>query len=195
LEILADIARKQHGGSDDDCMSVDWKAYLQQLAKPIVADFGWRSWLWQTCTEVGFYQTCDETCPFASFYHLVDMDLEICNVAFNITNVYDNVQATLDHYGGLDINDGSRVLSINGNVDPWSVLGLQSSPKYSLPVEMVEGASHHFWTHVVQETDAPEIVQVRDYIYSVVMDWLGIDIDSSDDADKLSSSSALRGRE
>jgi serine protease 16 len=95
----------------------------------------------------------------------------------------------------LDINDGSRVLSINGNVDPWSVLGLQSSPKYSLPVEMVEGASHHFWTHVVQETDAPEIVQVRDYIYSVVMDWLGIDIDSSDDADKLSSSSALRGRE
>jgi hypothetical protein len=30
------------------------------------------------------------------------------------------------------------------------------------------------------------IVQLREHIYLIVMDWLGIDVDSSDDADKLS---------
>ena len=92
-----------------------------------------------------------------------------------MTNVYKNVQSTKDFYGGLDISAASRVLSVNGNVDPWSVLGLKESPKYSLPVQLVPGASHHFWTHKVKDTDAPEIVAVRQYIYSVVMSWLGIE--------------------
>lgn len=175
LDVLVDIAKKQ-GGNGDQCRSVDFKEMLKELAKPTVNEGGWRSWLWQTCTEVGFYQTCiHETCPYATHFHTVDQDLAICKAAYNITNVYENVQATRDYYGGLDISAGSRVLSVNGNVDPWSVLGLQESPNYSLPVEMVAGASHHFWTHEVKDTDAPEIHNIRSYIYSVVMDWLGID--------------------
>ena len=173
LDILADVAAKQRGA--EDCQSVDFQEMLRELAKPEVEDFGMRSWLWQTCTEFGFYQTCDDTCPFASYYHTVDQDLTVCEAAYNITNVYENVQATRDHYGGLDIAAGSRVLSVNGDVDPWSVLGMKTSPKDSLPVEMVPGASHHFWTHMVKDTDAPEIVNIRAYIYSVVIDWLGID--------------------
>jgi hypothetical protein len=108
--------------------------------------------------------------------------LEICQKIFNITNVYDNVQATLDRYGGLNINDGSRILSINGNVDPWSVLGLgeMDVTKYSLPVKMVDGASHHFWTHAVKDTDEIEIVKVREYIYSVIMDWLDSETKGND---------------
>ena len=188
LEILASVARIQQNRTsrddddydsdgDDDCIQVDWNQTLAILSNP--NNTWWRSWLWQTCTEVGFYQTCHETCPFTSFYHLVDMDLEICRVAFNITDVYDNVQASKDFYGGLDIGaGGSRVLSINGNVDPWSVLGIQISPKYSMPVRMVDGASHHFWTHPLRATDAPEIAEIRKYIYSVVMEWLGVE-DSS----------------
>jgi hypothetical protein len=40
---------------------------------------------------------------------------------------------------------------------------------------MVQGASHHFWTHQVKETDGIEVERIREYIYSVVMDWLDID--------------------
>lgn len=194
LQVLADHnhaqqQQQQQQGNDESCTPVDWEDMLNELTKPEVTDEGWRSWLWQTCTEVGFYQTCDETCPFASFFHLIDMDLEICRVVFNVTNVYDNVQASLDHYGGLDISGGSRVLSVNGNVDPWSVLGLQKSPKYSLPVQLVDGASHHFWTHPVRPTDAVEIVRIREYIYSVVMEWLGVEDRSSG----RSSSSGISG--
>lgn len=104
------------------------------------------------------------------------MDLEICETVFALSpsQVYENIQATLDHYGGLNIDQASRVLSVNGNVDPWSVLALQTSPKYSLPVAWADGSSHHFWTHAVKATDTPEVVQVRNYIHSVVIDWLGL---------------------
>jgi len=174
---------------DDDCMEVDFQAMLVEWNKTSVEPFGWRSWLWQTCTEVGFYQTCLEhtDCPFATNYHTVDMDLEICNSVFGFTpsQVYENVQATLDHYGGLNIQETSRVLSVNGNVDPWSVLALQTSPKYSLPTAWADGQSHHFWTHPVKDTDEPEIVEVRNYIYSVVLDWLGLSIDEATSASTL----------
>ena len=125
------------------------------------------------------------------------MDLEICNSVFGFTpsQVYENVQATLDHYGGLNIHEASRVLSVNGNVDPWSVLALQTSPKYGLPVAWADGQSHHFWTHPVKDTDEPEIVEVRNYIYSVVLDWLGLSMNKDVSASTHNKLSKTRAKE
>ena len=163
---------------DDDCTDVDYEAYLEFYGSEEIKLGGSRSWLYQTCTEFGFYQTCLDDCPFASHYHEIDLDLEFCSRIFNITNVYDNVQSSLDYYGGKDFinTDTSNILTINGNVDPWSVLGLEEddSTNYKLPVKMVAGASHHAWTHAVKDTDALEIIQIREFIYSCVIDWLGI---------------------
>ena len=201
LEILADVAvnkQRRDEAESTGCMTVDWQETLKELAKPHADSFGTRSWLWQTCTEFGFYQTCQEDCPYASFYHLVDMDLEICKFAYNITNVYENVQSSIDYYGGLDIaSGGSRVLSVNGDVDPWSMLGLTESPKYSLPTAMVKGASHHFWTHPVKDTDSTEVQHVREYIYSVIKDWLDINDDFTYNGEKVNGAQKqllLRGK-
>ena len=118
------------------------------------------------------------------------MDLEICSLLFNIssTDVYDNVQASLDRYGGKDfLNSGAtNILTVDGDVDPWSVLGLEESDStnYKLPVKMVPGASHHFWTHAVKDTDAVAILEIREYIYSTVMTWLGLsNNDAASDSD------------
>jgi len=182
--------------NDDDCIVVDFEAHIEACSNEEIQPFGLRSWRYQTCTEFGFYQTCLDDCPFASHYHLIDFDLEYCARAFNITNpndVYDNIQASLEHYGGKNIfanvDPGiSNILTINGNVDPWSDLGLEEkdSTSYTLPIKVVAGASHHFWTHKVKDTDSLEIIQIREYIYSVVMDWL--EIDSTDSDSTLSSS-------
>ena len=178
--------------NDNNCIVVDFEAHIESCSSEEIKPFGLRSWRYQTCTEFGFFQTCLDDCPFASQYHQIDMDLEMCARAYNITNpndVYDNIQASLDHYGGKDIfvnTDGSagisNILTINGNVDPWSVLGLEEkdSTSYKLPIKVVAGASHHFWTHKVKDTDSLEIIQIREYIYSVVMDWLEIDPSNSD---------------
>ena len=166
---------------DDNCLNIEYNDMIQEMSSEVVEPFGMRSWIWQTCTEFGFYQTCGDNCPFASHFHSIDMDLEICSLLFNIssTDVYDNVQSSLDQYGGKDFltSGASNILTVNGNVDPWSVLGLEESDStsYKLPVKMVPGASHHFWTHPVKDTDAVEIVQIREYIHSTVMTWLGME--------------------
>ena len=196
-------------GFDDNCVDVDFDAMVEYVSSTDIKPSGGRSWLWQTCTEFGFYQTCggggddgnDDNCPFASHFHNIDSDLEICARLFNITSdrVYQNVQSSLDLYGGkkfLNSGAASKILIVNGNVDPWSALGLEEDSSsststssdgdyddtattivnnnYLLPVKMVDGASHHFWTHAVKDTDALEILKIREYIYSCVMTWLGI---------------------
>uniref|UniRef100_A0A7S4EPT6 Thymus-specific serine protease n=1 Tax=Pseudo-nitzschia australis TaxID=44445 RepID=A0A7S4EPT6_9STRA len=192
------------GENDSNCVDVDFDAMVEYFSGLEIKPSGDRSWLWQTCTEFGFYQTCgeDDNCPFASHFHNIDSDLEICARLFNITSdrVYQNVQSSLDLYGGkefLDSGAASRILTVNGNVDPWSALGLEEDSSsstisststssdgnaattivhnnYLLPVKMVDGASHHFWTHAIKDTDALEILKIREYIYSCVMSWLGI---------------------
>eukprot|EP00536_Pseudo-nitzschia_multiseries_P000725 jgi/Psemu1/321756/estExt_fgenesh1_pg.C_90017 len=167
-------------GDDDSCNDVDFDSMVKYLSSLEIKPFGDRSWLWQTCTEFGFYQTCGDDCPFASHFHQIDMDLEICSRLFNIPSdsVYQNVQSSLDLYGGKEFLDSgaSRILTVNGNVDPWSALGLEESDSasYLLPAKMVDGASHHFWTHAVKDTDALEIIKIREYIYACVMNWLGL---------------------
>lgn len=182
---------------DDDCQSSNFDDIVEYYSSLDIESFGGRSWLWQTCTEFGFYQTCEDDCPYASHFHSVDSDLEICSRVFNISSdeVYENVQSSLDHYGGkafLRPGAASKILVVNGNVDPWSVLGLEEndSTDYLLPVKVVDGASHHFWTHAVKDTDALEILQIREYIYSCVMNWLGLapyHIDAEDQRDETTS--------
>jgi thymus-specific serine protease len=105
------------------------------------------------------------------------MDFEICEQAFGISReaVVNNVQQSLKHYGGWNI-DARRILSVNGDIDPWSMLAL-TSDRDELPTHWVKGASHHFWTHPVQDTDSQEVKDARDMIYLKVMQWLEEDSD------------------
>ena len=183
MEALAVVAAKQTRG--ENCTDVDWSRALRYISSPEAQEGGLRSWLWQTCTEFGFYQTCEigSSCPFGKGFHSTDVDLEICQVAFGIEEemVRANIQETLDYYGGWDLGkDGgaSRILSVNGDIDPWSELAL--TPEHvtkninlEMPTFWVRGASHHYWTHPVNEMDdSTDIVTARENIYSQVFEWI-----------------------
>lgn len=158
-----------------DCTKVDWNATVSYYASPNSQMFGMRSWLWQTCNEFGFYQTCetDSLCPYARGYHKLESDFEICEKAFGVPRekVVDNVKKSLKRYGGWNMN-ATRILSVNGDVDPWSMLALTNNRGDGLPTHWVKGASHHYWTHTVKDTDGQEIMDARDIIYLKVMQWL-----------------------
>jgi len=79
-------------------------------------------------------------------------------------------------YGGLrpDLaHNASRIMYTNGNVDPWSGLSILHSPApTTLPTMMVEGASHHAWTHPAAPTDQPSVVRAKAAIHKQVRAWL-----------------------
>lgn len=163
----------------DDCLTLDWDRTVQALADPNRREnWGTRSWLWQTCTEFGFYQTCtlDSKCPFGKGYHPLIQDVELCRRMFDIPEslIYRAVQDTNEIYGGWQLQS-SRILSVTGDVDPWTELSLIESTSPNLPVHSVPGASHHFWTHAVQSTDDEAVMKARRLIQSQIREWLSID--------------------
>jgi thymus-specific serine protease len=181
---LAWLAQSQRlAGS---CVDLDWEATVAYIANPNQADNdydeGLRSWLWQTCTEFGFYQTCQVSgCPFAVGYHPLSQDLEVCTRAFgrDALSVARAVQATNEYTGGWHLQ-ASHILSVTGTVDPWTEMSLQNTQsrhsrndtEHSMPLYSVPGASHHFWTHPVRPTDDEALTAARNYILHTVQDWL-----------------------
>ena len=133
------------------------------------------SWIWQTCTEFGFFQTCEDAsnCPF-SHLHSISQDLDICNVAFGVSSeqVRENIENTLELYGGDNIAV-SRIMFLNGDVDPWSAQAIiQSNDKNEQPGICVPESSHHFWTHPIKTEDSLWIQAARALIYTQIGEWL-----------------------
>ena len=166
VNALAAVSDLQHGGS---CVDVD--------VAPLPADDGsdFLSWPWQTCTEFGFYQTCEvgTRCPFARGYVGLDDEIGMCEAAFGVGRrvVADNVAFSNAFYGG-DAPRGSRIYFPNGDVDPWSGLGVRYEPGPSEPVLMVEGASHHAWTHPADEIHQDTVADAKAKIQAQVLLWL-----------------------
>jgi len=139
-----------------------------------------RCWFYQTCTEVGFYQTCDpdSACPFTStpWVNTLSMNLDLCTLTFGISNtsVLSNVDTSNAQYGGRS-PDIDRILYVNGADDPWSSQSiLESSTVHDLPAIVVEGASHHPWTHPSLDSDQQSVKDARVAIRAQVSAWLAL---------------------
>ena len=183
IENLAYVHEKQHGAREID---ISWESYVAYFLSN-TTDPNDIAWTWQTCTEFGFYQTCEphSNCPFARGYHPLSEDMELCKLLFGITpgEVEQNVQDILDWFGGWKIQ-GTRIMFVNGDMDPWAQQAVTpdhvTSTKWQ-PTIWVRGASHHFWTHPVEETDDIEVVKAREMIYHTVSTWLMMGDDSNAD--------------
>lgn len=177
-EALIWAVQQQRG--EGSCINIDWDEMVDFMADPDQdREEGWRSWLWQTCTEVGFYQTCElkSSCPFARGYHPLSQDFELCSAAYALdrSTVYKAVEATNVNMGGWHLS-ASKILSVTGTVDPWTEMSLVANPHHEddpeMPLLSVVGASHHYWTHEVLPTDDQAIQDARIAITEQVHEWL-----------------------
>ena len=149
---------------------------LLQMRNPVwIRGAGPDLWGYQTCTEFGFYQTCDvgSQCFFTQGLQTLKQSLDYCKQAFGIDamQVANNVHFSNLYYGGLHPS-GSRVLYVNGEVDPWRALSITNPPASQMPVLYVPGASHHAWTHPSAPGDQVSVVRARAKIRRQVEQWL-----------------------
>ncbi|TBU30170.1 serine carboxypeptidase S28-domain-containing protein [Dichomitus squalens] len=86
-----------------------------------------RSWMWQYCSEWGFYQRGDPDNPLSieTSFRSLERFQEECNTAFPEGLPSAPAVAHINKYGGWNMTP-SNVLFTNGEFDPWRTMGLAS---------------------------------------------------------------------
>ncbi|XP_045862073.1 thymus-specific serine protease [Meles meles] len=146
-----------------------------KVTDPQVSGVGDRQWLYQTCTEFGFYVTCeDPRCPFSRLPALPSQ-LELCEQVFGLStsSVVQAVGQTNAYYGGQSPG-ATQVLFINGDTDPWHVLSVTKALGPSEAALLIPGASHCMDMAPERPSDSPSLRLGRQSISQQLQIWLGL---------------------
>ena len=116
----------------------------------------------------------------------LDFFAEPCASLFGLdlnTVVFPAAKRSNGKTGGITPG-GSRVMYPSGSVDPWRANSFtpdlagsiphrsEKAVSRTLPSLMVQGASHHAWTHPARDTDQASVVKARESIAAQVEKWL-----------------------
>lgn len=158
-------------GDPDTCQDVTYEDFVQELRGVSAA----RSWYYQTCTEFGFYQTSStHKSLFGSLLNLeffVETCKRIFDNEFNFYRMLKGIRRSNILYGGLDI-EVSRVVFIQGTLDPWHVLGLTKSSKVGNTVILINGTAHCANMYPPSQNDSVQLINARNEIEGLIGKWL-----------------------
>uniref|UniRef100_F6X8Z5 Serine protease 16 n=1 Tax=Equus caballus TaxID=9796 RepID=F6X8Z5_HORSE len=146
------------------CLSSSRAETVAQLkvTEPQVSGVGDRQWVYQTCTEFGFYVTCEDPgCPFSKLPALPSQ-LALCEQVFglSISSVAQAVARTNSYYGG-QTPGATRVLFVNGDTDPWYVLSVTQALGPSESALLIPSASHCLDMAPERPSDSPSLLLGR----------------------------------
>ena len=138
---------------------------------------GARQWVYQTCTEFGYYQTTDSAKqPFGDLITL-SSQLKMCSEVYGISpsDVARAVEATNRHYGGSAHipSNATNIVFPNGSIDPWNVLGVTTN---SLAVDniilFIIGTAHCANMYPPSPHDLDSLMSARHSITDNIQKWI-----------------------
>jgi len=99
------------------------------------ASNGDRTWWWQQCSELGYFQNAPSVNSIRS--PMVNMTYHQwrCGTAYGAGTWPDTVRTNI-HYGGND-PQGTAIYFINSSQDPWQWAGVRHSPNWLEPADIV----------------------------------------------------------
>eukprot|EP01105_Mastigella_eilhardi_P006445 TRINITY_DN18012_c0_g1_i1.p2 TRINITY_DN18012_c0_g1~~TRINITY_DN18012_c0_g1_i1.p2 ORF type:complete len:485 (+),score=148.05 TRINITY_DN18012_c0_g1_i1:25-1455(+) len=152
------------------CIDIYWKQAEANttLYKPYTDA---RTWLWQTCTEFGWFQTQTTIDLWSPLINL-DYYLDACSVMFE-KDMAPIVQNKITTYGGLK-PESSKIVSCAGLADPWHPACQLSTYKSDEPVIYIEAhdASHCKDMSAPSSADSDEMKNARKTVEHYLDEWL-----------------------
>lgn len=157
----------------ESCVDIDYNDYINFMKQP--GDD--RCWVYQTCTEFGFYQSTDA--PNNAFYGnvvsanwYVQQCAQIYGSQFDNATVYSNIDATNAFYKGQNGYNATRIVLPNGTNDPWHVLGVLNSPNSQAYSIIINGTAHCADMYGDNPSiDPPSLTAARTQIKGIVNSW------------------------
>ncbi|XP_074496690.1 thymus-specific serine protease [Sebastes fasciatus] len=177
---LVKLAQIYHSTSEEPCLDVSHEKTVKDLMDTSLHSGrrrAARQWTYQTCTEFGFYQTCeDATCPFSGMVTLRSQT-ELCPMVFGISqhSLPGRIAFTNTYYGG-DKPHTHRVLYVNGGVDPWKDLSVvqdrSTEDGEEAQIVFIKDTAHCADMMSRRVTDRRSLKKAREEIERHVSSWL-----------------------
>ncbi|KAJ8256270.1 hypothetical protein COCON_G00184220 [Conger conger] len=172
----AAVARLMLQTFSQKCLDASYANYLRDMRNTSWSSpaSGGRQWVYQTCTEFGFYQSTDSpNQPFGGFplpYH-VQQCADIYDPSLTLDSITTAAQQTNERYGGYDIRT-SRIVFPNGSIDPWHALGITRDLSDDLPAIFIQGTAHCANMYPAWDKDLPQLSLARDHVFLLLHKWL-----------------------
>merc|ERR1719435_109697 len=174
---LAAVNDVMLGSDADTCLDHTYASFLAQLSETSWSGegVGWRPWIWQTCTEFGWYQTTNqESGIYGSSLDLGFFE-QWCQDAFGPEFTHEvlekNVYGANIEYGG-DHPDVDNVVFVHGTIDPWHAMGVLEDISSEAPAIYINGTSHCNDMYGDRSTDSEALTEARLRIGELVAQWV-----------------------
>nr|XP_020442276.1 thymus-specific serine protease-like isoform X1 [Monopterus albus]XP_020442287.1 thymus-specific serine protease-like isoform X1 [Monopterus albus]XP_020442296.1 thymus-specific serine protease-like isoform X1 [Monopterus albus] len=174
---LVKLAQIYHSMSEEPCLDISHEKTLKDLMNTTLHSGRnpERQWTYQTCTEFGFYQTCEDlTCPFSGMLTL-QTSTKLCPMLFGISqhSLPAHITFTNTYYGGIGAQT-HRVLYVNGGLDPWKELSVVQArtEEGQTQVVFIEDTAHCADMMRSDVTERHSLKKARQDIENHVASWL-----------------------
>lgn len=94
---------------------------------------------------------------------------ERCQKKFGITPDF---YRTVMMYGGSKFSTATNIIFSNGELDPWSALGVLEPPNDNLVVIIIPGVAHHVDLRFASTTDTRAVKQARAIEKNYIRQWI-----------------------
>ncbi|KAI0237106.1 Thymus-specific serine protease [Massospora cicadina] len=156
-DFASDFKRELDGKTCEEYTNLD-QAYSIVPNK----DNNLRQWIYQCCTEFGYWQTAPHVALFRNHY---------CKGLFGEDGPSaPHINRTNDYYQGFNIN-ATNIFFTNGELDPWAPLSI-TSPKEEILTFVMEGASHARDLGYPNPNDPLPVSLAKDQALSLISRWL-----------------------
>ncbi|XP_028171443.1 putative serine protease K12H4.7 [Ostrinia nubilalis] len=161
--------------SNQTCLDYSYNNMIKELRNVTWGSDEARQWMYQTCTEFGFYQTSSDEVEVFGNNFTVDFFIQQCQDVFGKKFDGKFLKAAVDwtnnEYGGLDLSI-ARIAYVHGSVDPWHALGMTKYTDSAAPVVYIRGAAHCANMYPPADSDSEELKQAREAILSYLGNWV-----------------------
>ncbi|KAK3781561.1 hypothetical protein RRG08_054900 [Elysia crispata] len=167
---------KVNSNPSGSCLDYSYKEMIEEIKNInwTTAAFGYRQWVYQTCTEFGYYQSSDsESQPFGHEFPIqfsTQQCADIFGSQFTSQFISGAIDASNVNYGARHYTE-NRVVFVNGNIDPWHYLGIIHKLPQA-PVIYINGTAHCANMYSERPDDPPGLIQARKDIAKLITQWL-----------------------
>lgn len=170
---LSNVVKMMYG---TECISYKYEDDVEYLKNSEIYEGGDRQWIYQTCTEYGWYQTTNREDNVLGRGCSIDLYTNLCadvfGQTFNTTFINAQINQTNAYYGGIDI-DVSNVVYVHGSLDPWHAVGLLETTNPDSPVIYIEGTSHCANMYEDIGDDLSQLIAAKNEVDRLIGVWLG----------------------